>query len=1463
MAGSVKADAICLNRKLELAKLIIQITVIKLLTKAEYMKINQVLLAVSIGIGITYASEVISQPADPFIKKSDVFFTQPLWDEIVKENEGIYSEYNVDATMWGFTPPTYPNYNFQYSHESSMGDYVNGLLNHDLAGIDWVSRIEWDVIWEGMTTKYPNTYQQAMVKRLDGENLEIDWFPGHYFFSSHEPLFLEYVKWQIADVAFYGDAGPGLVDAILFDSQQSSPAHYYWGGDFGDNCMANFNTWLSENYTASELFTMLELNPGEDINDFHYGTYLKGKGYTSASYEAETVEVPNNIPLSDVYRHFLQDWNNEYLAELVRYTDEIAEQKGYPYQEGVGYIEVGTSSPLLDPYWNGIRMPFNDEFDFYVQEFNHRADELNVSSDVMLMYKLAEAIDKPLALTAQPYPDWRYMVNNPDSVDLVNSWIAQAYGNGATFMTPEHMWTYAPGETDRYYDPVAGDYDYIYEWIGEKSFFLDGFESVAKVGLVYSHNAYRQSQYDELDVFEAAAGLMEQNIPYKLVVAGDDWWPKSLTDADQSAAMDQYDVIVKTNFNGIPLDNEQATKLASYGSKVVTWPDVASINSLLPSEMSVSAANVALFPRENPNLASMDNAPRVMHIVNRDFNSGTKRMNAKNNFTVTIKDSLYSNVSAGFVGAAYSQAGQEPVHLDVSYSNGVTTVSVPNLNNWGILELYTKPGYPCEDTPDVCRTIEKESRIENLEVNDNPDGTGEVFLDGSGDDDTEQIHRFEQNWAWGAYSAGAQITQNTQWTGVIQFQQGAKAGSRIYTRFDETTELSLTSKANVSSYSVDMSGDDAAIVLNIASSPAQDWAILLRDDSGWWQSSAIGIEALGWSTEIVTTHQLNGLTWTALDASSAGVIDMDEVDAGGEAPIALGAPGVPDLRVVEGIGVIALEDSNSVMSIRGIGVANGFFFPHGTEPVLDSDNDGYSDDEELAVNSDPFDAASTPINFDGDACLNADDAFPRDATRGCQVVVVDTDGDTYSDADEIAVNSDPYDAASTPINFDGDACLNIDDAFPRDATRGCEDETLDTDGDTYSDEDEIAVDSDPFDPASTPINYDGDACLNVDDAFPRDATRGCAVVVVDSDGDTYSDNDEIAVDSDPNDPASTPINFDGDACLNEADAFPRDATECFDFDNDGLGDNADLDDDNDNFSDVVEGEANSNPNDANETPYTIDTDGDSYSNGAEIDVDSDHLNAASTPINFDGDACDNDSDAFPRDATRGCNVDSTLVTITETFDDSIIPGQMYNLDNRNAGNEYAGRFSSGWAWGGFTSGNTITHNTNWGGIVQFQGGAKAGSRIYTRFDTMSAMNTGGNSNVSAISANLSDPSAQLMLSISQSPAQNIAMLVRTQSGWWQSSSISLSAQGWNGNGVDKNVAISSLTWRKLNDNNAAIIDMDNVNQGGESRTPSPTGSATTIDLQTVTGFGIIALQNRNTVLSINKIGLGNVAVTAL
>ena len=97
---------------------------------------------------------------------------------------------------------------------------------------------------------------------------------------------------------------------------------------------------------------------------------------------------------------------------------------------------------------------------------------------------------------------------------------------------------------------------------------------------------------------------------------------------------------------------------------------------------------------------------------------------------------------------------------------------------------------------------------------------------------------------------------------------------------------------------------------------------------------------------------------------------------------------------------------------------------------------------------------------------------------------------------------------------------------------------------------------------------------------------------------------------------------DGDGVINQYDAFPDNPAETSDFDKDGIGDNADPDDDNDQMPDVYEIKHGLNPKDPNDAqgdldkdglsnlleyifktdPNNPDTDGDGISDGKEVSV---------------------------------------------------------------------------------------------------------------------------------------------------------------------------------------------------------------------------------------------------------------------
>ena len=162
--------------------------------------------------------------------------------------------------------------------------------------------------------------------------------------------------------------------------------------------------------------------------------------------------------------------------------------------------------------------------------------------------------------------------------------------------------------------------------------------------------------------------------------------------------------------------------------------------------------------------------------------------------------------------------------------------------------------------------------------------------------------------------------------------------------------------------------------------------------------------------------------------------------------------------------------------------------------------------DEIACGSDPLDATDAATDTDGDNipdCIDTDDDndgtldvnddFPLDASEDTDTdgdgtgnnADTDDDGDGMSDDDEIACGSDPLDATDTATDTDGDnipdcidtdddndGTLDVNDAFPLDASEDTDTDgdgtgnnaDTDDDGDGLSDDaDEIACGSDGLD----------------------------------------------------------------------------------------------------------------------------------------------------------------------------------------------------------------------------------------------------------------------------------------------------------------------------------------------------------------------------------------------------------------
>ena len=314
-------------------------------------------------------------------------------------------------------------------------------------------------------------------------------------------------------------------------------------------------------------------------------------------------------------------------------------------------------------------------------------------------------------------------------------------------------------------------------------------------------------------------------------------------------------------------------------------------------------------------------------------------------------------------------------------------------------------------------------------------------------------------------------------------------------------------------------------------------------------------------------------------------------------------------------GTIGLLDK--IRDSDGDGITDYDELKAGTNPELrDSDYDNLDDDEDdCPTGQTNWDSKDPTLDLDGDGCLDeyedtdddndgyldVDDDFPLDSTE-----------DTDTDGDGIGDNADTDD--------DGDGVSDGDDYFPLDPNKAS---GTDTDGDGQDDEFDEDDDGDTiidlFD--DCPLSYlegwestpstdnDGDGCRDSsedndddddnindeDDDCPKGSTGWTSNPITDYDGDGCRDSSEDNDDdgdniSDEDDDcpkgsagwtSSPSTDYDGDGCRDSLedtdddndgvndnlDQFPLDATEWSDFDDDGIGDNADSDDDNDGVYD--------------------------------------------------------------------------------------------------------------------------------------------------------------------------------------------------------------------------------------------------------------------------------------------------------
>jgi hypothetical protein len=244
------------------------------------------------------------------------------------------------------------------------------------------------------------------------------------------------------------------------------------------------------------------------------------------------------------------------------------------------------------------------------------------------------------------------------------------------------------------------------------------------------------------------------------------------------------------------------------------------------------------------------------------------------------------------------------------------------------------------------------------------------------------------------------------------------------------------------------------------------------------------------------------------------------------------------------------------------------YYNHGTDPAdPDCDDDLLTDWEEV------YKFGSNPHVPDSDADGLTD--YQEAYIYGTNLTNADSDGDTYGDAtDDLPLDSSEW------VDTDSDGIGNNAD--------------LDDDNDGLADDEEITLGTDPL-----VTDTDGDGLSDHAEII----TYNTNPLLIDTDTDGSSDYEEVVIRStDPND-----SDTDDDTYIDSSDIFPNDPTEWADNDSDGVGNNADSDDDNDGLTDAKETTLGTDP-------FVVDSDGDGPSDYVENHVGANPLSAAETVL---------------------------------------------------------------------------------------------------------------------------------------------------------------------------------------------------------------------------------------------------------
>ena len=593
------------------------------------------------------------------LKRSDVLITRPCGMD-------VYRRYRATGLGWGFLPE--PDRRGLPPDEEMMRDVDDAHR----CGVKFQGRVELDADWMGMID-FDSNFMESTVRDLNDRPAITWWahrYKGHpsYFFCTNAPGYRHYLMYQVRRVM---EAG---ADWLMIDSAIPTIAslNARYGGCFCEHCMAGFRDYLKLNLSNQEC-SAWQIS---DLESFNYRDFLLLHGFTDERYRAEILAFPAVIPLAEHYFNYQWREVNALFRAFKRYAQEFDKN-----------VPMSSNSPF---YWAEF-MYAVDAHDFYTNEMQYLAPKEEIlPTDPIYTFKLADALNRILAITGVPRAFEYSRIN--DRPGHIRLWIAQAYAHGHVFMAPDKMWTLRnAGEPDRWYHSKPGDYESLYHFIRDYPELFDGYESVAVVALVFSNKAVRQYLGDRLssghlggqnrsaprtDLAEACFALSRANVPFHIIVAGDEWVDDQLLHSDLSP----YRAVAR--FEPSYLTANQEAKLKTAGDSLVAWSGASDLLNNVGRDIRISGAEkVSVQLRHQP--TEVD-APLICHLLNSNYDIESDCYESLRDIELTISGSLLDRT---FSRAMLYAPEEPPREIACRTIDSDTVLTVPQMNMWAIITL--------------------------------------------------------------------------------------------------------------------------------------------------------------------------------------------------------------------------------------------------------------------------------------------------------------------------------------------------------------------------------------------------------------------------------------------------------------------------------------------------------------------------------------------------------------------------------------------------------------------------------------------------------------------------------------------------------------------------------------------------------------------------------------------------------